>query len=91
MSVPNRTWEGIFDGIADRHYRATDHVFLWLLSAQWLMTTVVQRGIGLEALIDVVPITAILMRPGSALTRHTIAVAQVAWSFVLMRALGRSP
>ena len=89
MAVSKRTWEGIFDGIADRHYRATDHVFLWLLVAQWLVTAVVQRGVGFEALIDVVPITAILVRPGSVLTRHAIAVAQIAWSVVLMRALGR--
>jgi signal transduction histidine kinase len=89
VAVPKPQWEGIFDGIAGLHYRVTDRVFLWLLIGQWVATIVVQRGGGLEALIGVVPIAAILMRPGSAVTRHVIAIAQIGWSVVLMRALGR--
>ncbi|MEO6777225.1 MAG: ATP-binding protein [Kofleriaceae bacterium] len=89
MASPKPPWEGIFASISDRHYRVTDHVFLWLMIAQWLVTAGVQRGVGFEAVIAVVPIAAIVMWPGHALTRHTIAVAQIAWSVVLMHALGR--
>jgi len=91
VAVPKPKWEAIFDGIADRHYRATDQVFLWLLVAQWIVTTVVQRRVGFEALIDVVPVAAIWLRPGTALTRHVIAIAQIGWSVVVMRALGHPP
>jgi len=84
-------WEAIFDGIADRHYRATDQVFLWLLVAQSIATTVVQRHVGFEALIDILPVAAIWLRPGTAATRHVIAIAQIGWAVVLMRALGRPP
>jgi len=91
VAVPRPKWEAIFDGIADRHYRATDQVFLWLLVAQWIVTTVVQRRVGFEALIDVVPVAAIWLLPGKALTRHAIAVAQIGWSVVLMHALDRPP
>ncbi|HEY6037575.1 MAG TPA: hypothetical protein VIV58_25010, partial [Kofleriaceae bacterium] len=91
MAAHKPTWAGIFDGIADRHYRATDQVFLWLLLAQSIVTTVVQRHVGFEILIDVVPVAAIGLRPGTAATRHVIAIAQIGWSVVLMRSLGRTP
>ncbi len=45
-------------------------------------------ALGMGALINVLPLTLIAMRPGAPLTRHVVAAAQMLWSALLIHLSG---
>ena len=79
-----------------RHHAQTDRMFRWLLLGQWLFAIAlvlirrpfspvhVEMAVGFGAVIDLMPIVLIRVRPGWWATRHVVAGAQILWSALLV-------
>ncbi|MEO8845473.1 MAG: ATP-binding protein [Kofleriaceae bacterium] len=99
--VAPRGPEHILTEIETRHYSVTDRMFLLLLLAQWVAAvclgaistpwrtdSIGGHALWTGALIDALPILLVTLRPGRAVTRHAVAVAQILWSAELSYVTG---
>jgi signal transduction histidine kinase len=102
MTCPAPDEEALFATHLEARHRATNQLFFWLLLGEWALAIALAATVAPDvdgpspvalavvggAIINVLPLLSIRLRPGWWGTRATVAIAQALWSGMLIQITG---